>query len=134
MILIGTGGRDYPPFQPFKERVFLNRLLQKYQFDAVFHGAAKGADTEIGKWAYTWGLEVREFPANWEKYGKSAGPIRNLEMLRTALDHQSGVICVAFPGGKGTHHMVSACHKCYVPVLFYLEGSSRANISKGASA
>jgi len=47
----------------------------------VIHGAARGADTLAGEAAKELGLEVIEFPADWKTYHKSAGPIRNRQMI-----------------------------------------------------
>jgi hypothetical protein len=62
---------------------------------------AKGADTLAGEWAKARGITVLACPADWKKWGKMAGPIRNKEMLTYTPD---GV--VALPGGKGTEDMV----------------------------
>jgi hypothetical protein len=47
----------------------------------VIHGAARGADTLAGQAAKELGLDVLEFPADWATYHKSAGPIRNRQMI-----------------------------------------------------
>lgn len=47
----------------------------------VIQGECKGADI-IGKQiAKKLGYRVLSFPAEWEKYGRSAGPIRNKQMI-----------------------------------------------------
>jgi excisionase family DNA binding protein len=43
-----------------------------------------------------------QYPAQWEVYGKSAGPRRNEHMLREGKPDGF----VAFPGGVGTAHLV----------------------------
>lgn len=54
----------------------------------VIHGAAKGADSVAAYVATMWacavgaGLIVEPYPADWERDGKAAGPIRNARMLR----------------------------------------------------
>lgn len=47
----------------------------------IIHGACRGADRISGEESLRRGFSVKEFPADWEKYGKSAGPIRNDTML-----------------------------------------------------
>jgi hypothetical protein len=47
----------------------------------VIHGACRGADRIAGNAAFNHGLTVREFPAQWKRYGLAAGPIRNQRML-----------------------------------------------------
>lgn len=69
--------------------------------DIVVHGAARGADTLADEWGKRMALTVERVPADWNKHGKSAGPIRNAEML--SYDPH---FVVAFPGGRGTADMV----------------------------
>ena len=61
---------------------FMKSILEKLDRDTVIiEGEASGADSQA-KWiAKSLGLEVLEFPANWDKYGKAAGHIRNTQML-----------------------------------------------------
>ncbi len=47
----------------------------------IIHGAAKGADTIAGTIAGALNFTVLPVPAEWDKYGKAAGPIRNKKML-----------------------------------------------------
>ncbi len=68
----------------------------------VVSGGAKGAD-ELGKtYAKKHGFSIKQFPAEWDKYGKSAGAIRNAEMADFA-NH-----CICFWDGKsaGTKNMI----------------------------
>lgn len=68
----------------------------------VISGNAKGADQMGEWWAQEREIEVRVFPANWSKYGKAAGHIRNQEMANV------GDALVAFWDGKsrGTESMI----------------------------
>lgn len=52
----------------------------------VIHGAARGADELAALIAKKLGFETKAFPANWRKYGKAAGPIRNQRMLEEHPD------------------------------------------------
>lgn len=65
-------------------RAFLEHRAE--QGIVVVHGAARGADTIAGEEAEGLGFQVEAYPADWEKYGKKAGPIRNLQMLDTKPD------------------------------------------------
>ena len=64
----------------------IERELRKLPVDTlVIHGAARGADT-LGKFvAEKIGLKVindgKGFPADWRRYGRAAGPIRNQQMI-----------------------------------------------------
>ena len=68
----------------------------------ILCGLAKGADQLGLKYACEHGYEVRFFPADWKKYGRAAGPIRNLQMV------QNADALVAFWDGKsfGTKNII----------------------------
>jgi hypothetical protein len=57
-------------------------------------------------------VPVEEYKADWDTYGKSAGPIRNQKMLDTGIDY-----VIAFPGGRGTEHMKKIARKAGVTVI-----------------
>jgi len=52
------------------------------------------------------------FPADWSRHGKSAGPIRNRQML---IEGRPDIV-VAFPGGKGTANMIKQAVEAGVKV------------------
>lgn len=60
---------------------WLHNLLQYWGYDTVIQGEARGADAIAKEEAEKLGFTVLSFPANWNRYGKAAGPIRNREML-----------------------------------------------------
>lgn len=67
----------------------------------LIHGAATGVDAYADDWARMWGIDVREYPANWARDGWAAGPIRNAKMLK---DEDPDLVIV-FPGGRDTTDM-----------------------------
>lgn len=74
-----------------------------WTIEAVIEGDADGADRG-GK---LWALDVLKivphtFPADWDRYGNGAGPIRNRRMLLEGLPN----VVFAFPGRSGTADMV----------------------------
>lgn len=80
---------------------------------ALAHGGAPGADSLAGAWAEARGLEVEVYEADWEAYGRSAGPRRNADMLRLFQP----TLVVAFPGGRGTADMARRAEAAGVTVL-----------------
>lgn len=68
----------------------------------IIHGKSKGADMLADQWAVVNWVKIEEYPADWEKYGKAAGPIRNKQML----DEGQPDLVIAFKGGKGTANMI----------------------------
>lgn len=47
-------------------------------------GCAPGVDSYGRAWAHSKGIPVAEFPADWTRHGRRAGPIRNQEMANYA--------------------------------------------------
>lgn len=47
----------------------------------VLCGCAQGVDIAGAEWATERGIKVDYYPADWKKYGKAAGPIRNKKMV-----------------------------------------------------
>ena len=109
MRVLVCGGRDYIDQDAIRRR--LAELRDEHPDAVVIHGAAPGADSWAGYIAGTLGLMVEVHPANWAKYGKAAGPIRNQEMLDSGVD-----LLIAFPGGRGTQDMVSRAQRAGVEV------------------
>lgn len=83
----------------------------------VIHGGAKGADRMAKDWALEKGCDLVPFPAEWEKYGRKAGPIRNQRML----DEGKPDIVLAFPDkdSVGTWDMVKRAQKAGLEVLVH---------------
>src|ERR1700744_6520632 len=48
----------------------------------IIAGGGQGIDSTAKQMALEYGLDYREFPAEWEKYGKAAGPIRNKDQAK----------------------------------------------------
>lgn len=106
MRILVTGSRDWDDF----EAVFAAILEQDpcAEHDdcqdeshriTIVHGACPtGADAMADTAGAMWGVEVERHPADWEQYGKSAGFVRNAEMVELGAD-----ICLAFikNGSKG---------------------------------
>lgn len=65
-------------------------------------GGARGADALGEYWATVFNKPVKYFPADWDKYGKAAGHIRNKQMA------EYGTHLIAFWDGKskGTKNMI----------------------------
>lgn len=96
-----TGGRTFSDQIMFDD--VMVRLVGMFGCPAkVVHGAAQGLDSMADEWARRMAINVVACPADWEKLGNRAGPIRNEEVL---MEHEPKRL-IAFPGGKGTADMV----------------------------
>lgn len=91
----------------------LDRLHAQYDFRTVIEGDARGVDRIAGEWACARGIELIEFPADWENEGRHAALIRNLRMLQEGKPD----LVVAFPGGNGTWYTCSHAEKMGIAVL-----------------
>jgi len=106
LIIAGSRTFDNALLMKIKLRTFLEDkavMLPEY----VLSGQAHGADTLGEEWAKLRGIEVRHYPAHWNKYGKSAGYRRNEEMAKKATH------LIAFHDGvsRGTRHMIDIARR-----------------------
>lgn len=90
------GGRDFDDWE------LLHSSLQKLPIKSIVNGGARGADVMSSSYAEQYAIPVVVYPAEWDKYGKGAGHIRNARMLQNYKPD----LVVAFPGGKGTANMI----------------------------
>ena len=109
-LLIISGSRDWADERPIRELLL--------QFDPywtlVIHGKCRGADMIGDRLARELGFEVVTYPADWNRYKKSAGPIRNREMAIMGLTHQRYGVQVhaglfPLPQSVGTIGMLELC-------------------------
>lgn len=101
MRLIVAGGRDFDNYKFLSKK--LDRLLSNTTEPVtIICGGARGADTLGEDYAEDNDHSVIKMPAEWDKYGKSAGYRRNEDMAKIATH------CVCFWDGesKGTKHMI----------------------------
>ena len=114
LVIAAGGGRDLAWPQ---QRVAAELLARSggRLVHLLLHGGARGADAAIGRAAQQLGWSSAVMPAQWERHGRAAGPIRNRELLEQAIAkavaHTSpgslaSVLVVAFPGGPGTASLV----------------------------
>lgn len=111
MKILVTGGRDYEDQATF-DRVMDQISMELQRVVCIIQGGARGADELARGWAFERMCPVMTFPANWDRFGRGAGPIRNEWML----EYGQPDLVVAFPGGKGTAHMVKIATEAGVAV------------------
>ena len=105
MKIIIAGGRDFNNYILLKEKITkITENINNYQ---IISGKARGADSLGEIFGKEFNKEIIEFPANWEKYGKSAGYIRNEEMAKYA----DACICFWDGKSKGTKSMIDLARK-----------------------
>lgn len=82
--LIIAGGRDFNdyPLLQLETRKFLVEHNFNPKELIIVSGNAKGADMLGERFAHQYKFNLQIFPADWNQFGKSAGPIRNEEMAK----------------------------------------------------
>lgn len=108
MLVLVCGSRGWTDTHAIRDR-----MADLPASSIILHGKAPGVDTFAGWIANDLGFTVREFPADWERYGKRAGIVRNLAMLDESPD-----LVLAFWDGEssGTRHTVTEARKRGIPV------------------
>jgi hypothetical protein len=99
--ILVTGSRNWPDGDEYLIYRAILRWLdgQGWTFGSdpnpvVVHGGARGVDTISDKWATSHGWVSECHPADWKRWGRSAGHRRNAEMVALGAD-----VCLAFPLG-----------------------------------
>jgi hypothetical protein len=108
-IIAGSRSVTYPQitFRAIQEAPF--------QVTEVISGGAQGPDRHGEMWASKHNLPLYLFLADWEKYGNSAGYIRNKEMAEVA----EALIAVWDGQSKGTRHMIECARAKNLNVFVY---------------
>lgn len=106
------GGRDYADWIRLRDRLTRLRLETPHDALTIIQGGAKGADALAREWCVEYKVPYINYPADWERHGKAAGPIRNKRML----DDGKPDLVLAFSGGRGTENMIAQAMLAGVPV------------------
>lgn len=114
MRILVCGGRDFTDQTFFDKK--MTELMNEYGKTSIGYsgipelinvsfisGCARGPDSFIIEYANYFGAYVQKFPADWKRYPKAAGAIRNQQML----DEGKPDLVIAFPGGNGTADMIA---------------------------
>jgi len=118
MRVLICGARDLPVGGATRMRQAVDAFVRVYQpaYGILVHGDCPGVDREAAKIALARGWNVVPYPAEWDRLGRSAGPLRNQRML----DEGRPDLVLAFhtdPGlGLGTRDMVRRARAAGVPV------------------
>jgi len=113
MRVIVCGSRRWNDRARIADRLFDLGMVTENLSCMIVHGNAAGADRIAHQEAEKLGLLVEPHPADWERHGKRAGPLRNVEMAAAGAD-----LCIAFWDGQstGTQHMIEEARKRGIPV------------------
>ena len=104
---------DYNAMCSFIEETLAT--MEHPTIEAVVSGGARGADLLAERYAQEMGLQMIVFPAEWKKYGRRAGFIRNVDIIRECD------LCFAFWDGEshGTQHDIELCEQMNKQCFIY---------------
>lgn len=114
MRVLICGGRKYKDYDTFKTCLSAVQVTRG-EFSVIIHGCATGADQMAQQYAERHIIPVLRFPAEWDKHGDAAGPIRNKRML----DEGKPDLVMAFPGDRGTANMIKQARQRKIDVWTY---------------
>lgn len=117
MKLAIVGGRDFNDYNKFLSTMFLfNRHPQDFP-GIIISGGAKGADYLAFRFAEERRIEMRVYPAEWDRFGKSAGFIRN----QTIVDNCDMVLAFWDGESRGTADTIEKAKKAKKPtfIVYY---------------
>jgi hypothetical protein len=105
--VIIAGSRSFDDYEKLKSKcltILRNKMNDPATEVTIISGHAKGADQLGERFAKELNLRCEVFPAEWDKYGKSAGYKRNVQMA----DVSNALIAFKSAYGKniGTGHMI----------------------------
>lgn len=111
MRVIICGGRDYEDHTTAFAK--LDAVHKRVPITHVIEGGARGADRIARTWAIRNKIPYTTVNAEWDKFGKRAGYLRNKSMR----DDHSPDMVIAMPGGIGTTMMINLATEKGIRVL-----------------
>lgn len=122
MRVIIAGSRDIIDPLIVEDAVSEFKKKSEQEITEVLSGCARGVDTLGEEWARKNNINIKFMPANWEKYGRSAGYKRNVAMAGKA----DALIAVWDGKSRGTGHMIDIAREyhlhTYVHIPTLVEG------------
>lgn len=110
------GSRTYDNFNDFEEK--LSFINWEYD-DEIISGGASGADTLVEIYCHKYCLRNTVVKPDWDLFGKSAGFIRNADMIEMGPDK-----VIAFWDGKskGTANTIDLARKKKIDTIIFYVG------------
>ncbi len=111
--IVVAGGRDFADYETAK--TFIDQCLSDIsdKYNIIFiSGGCKGADALGERYAKEKGYLIERYLAEWKRYGRSAGPIRNKKMA----DVCDFVICFWDGKSRGTKSMIEYAESLGKPI------------------
>jgi len=119
MRTIIAGSRDNVTFKQVSDAM----QAAPFKITTVISGTARGADRYGEEIARIYGIPVERYPADWDRYGKSAGYKRNEQMAEVA----QALVAVWDGQSKGTKHMIDIAKKHELTIYVHFINSHILN-------
>ncbi len=113
MKVLVSGSRFYSDYQK------ILAVISSLDIDLLIAGACRGADTLAVRAARQCGIRYIEYPADWQRFGKSAGPKRNQLMLDMEKPHLLLVFHEDLTRSKGSRDMLFRALKAGIPFRLF---------------
>ena len=101
MKIIIAGSRFIDNFQLICDAVKESR----FNITEVISGCANGVDSLGEQWALQNNIQIKKFPADWTRFGKNAGPIRN-QLMIDYVGKDGGLIIIWNGKSKGSANIL----------------------------
>lgn len=111
--IVVAGCRNYEDYEEARAYIEMCIKTIRNKYVLVFlSGGCSGADMLGERYANENGFQIERYPADWQKYGKTAGPKRNLQMAKDC-DY---VICFWDGKIRGTASMIAYAKEFRKPI------------------
>ena len=107
-----TAGQDVDAYLLLESK--LNILLKRKSIThdiVIVSGTANGADKMGEHYATVYNYKVERYPADWNRFGKRAGYIRNETMAQNA----DALVALWDGESRGTKHMIDIAGQHFLP-------------------
>ena len=111
MIVGIVGYRNFHNYESFKSNVN-DWVKNNSEITLIVSGAAPGADTLAAKYADEYGIDIVVYSADWKKFGKKAGPLRNTLIV----DKSEHLIAFLSKKSRGTLDTINKAKVKRIPV------------------
>ena len=118
MRIIIAGSREFDDYELLKIEVL--RLIKEMRDEGyifkkrdieIISGTARGADKLGERFAKEFKIKCTRMAADWDKYKKRAGYLRNAQMSAYAKEDKVGILVAFWNGSRGTKHMIDLANK-----------------------
>jgi hypothetical protein len=117
MKLAIVGSRSFTDFDLFKSKIdeFIFQNVINKKDIIIISGGAKGTDSLAKRYAIENDIEIIEYLPDWNLYGKSAGMVRNMDIVKNC----DKLIAFSCNNSKGTEHSIQEARKLNKDVIIF---------------